>query len=237
MSLWPFLLILFFSCSQWQKSEPHALRYALQTKDYDKALTILEESKEYKKKQNHLLYHLEKGSILFEQQRHTASALSFQQAKDTIDDLYTKSLSKKALTFVSNDSADIYYAENYERSLLHLYQAMNFLSLYRQNTQEGRYLLQARAAIVSWNTLDEDLVQKDIMAKLFAALVHEEVDTSADRQIALQLYKDAFSLLEDPYTRYPSFSSKAGHGETLKNYIGNQIARLTKTSAPTNSRK
>ena len=209
--------------------------------DYEQALNILDSNKEYQKVQNRLLYYLEKGTILFEQKKHTLSALSFQKAKEILEGLYTKSLSKKAMTLLTNDNADIYYGENYEKSLLHFYQAVNFASLYKQEPQNQHYLMKARAEIVSWNTLlenlqytyrDQNTFKNDLMAKLFGAIVHEEVSTASDRQISLQLYKDAYNLLEKSYVHYESFSSNTGRAEVLKSYIRAQILRLTKIIRP-----
>ena len=51
-------------------------------------------------------------------------------------------------------------------------------------------------------------------ARLLGAFIHEEVDTATDRQIALQLYKDAHALLQKTYRHYPSL--KGEQGEALK---------------------
>ena len=106
--------------------------------------------------------------------------------------------------------------------------------------------MRARAEIVSWNTLletlqmiakeqkDRHIFQNDIMAKIFGAVIHEAVNTNTDRQIALQLYKDAWHLMKR-YGAYKSFSDEsktAIHGKELSRYLQQQILRLTRAIRP-----
>ena len=229
-------LIFAYSCSSWLAQSPSKIKRAFQKGDYAQALALLEADKAYAEEKNRLLYHLEKGAILLRQKDHTPSSLSFKRAKDVLEELYTTRLSKKALALVSNDNADIYHGENYEISLLHLYSAANFYALY-QNDGGRENLFRARAEMVAWNSFLERLqpteaFRNDMAAKLFGAVVHEEVGTSAERQIALQLYKDAYSLLKEKYGGYPSFQSSPELADGLARYIRRHILRLTKALRP-----
>ena len=130
------VLLALCSCSLQQGHDLARIKGSFRERDYKRSLEILESSEEYKKERNRLLYHLEKGMLLFRQKQHYLSTLSFQEAKSILEALYTKRVSKKALSLIINDSVDIYYGENYEKSLLHLYQAVNFYTLYRQGYRE-----------------------------------------------------------------------------------------------------
>ena len=236
------LIILLPSCSTWQESHVVKMRATFSEKKYDDSLKILESNTALKKPQNQLLYHLEKGTIFFEQENHELSSSSFQKAKEILESLYTKSVSKGALSLITNDHTDVYYGENYEKSLLHLYQTMNFFSLYAGNMKNKSLLMKARAEIISWNTLlenlqysdrNQDIFKNDLMAKLFGAIVHEEVATASDRQISLQLYKDAYTLAEKSYANYKSYTlDDSIHMKILKDYIRTQILRLTQIVRP-----
>ena len=268
-----FFLVFLLSCSLQQGHDLTRIKSSFRERDYERSLEILESSEEYKEEKNRLLYHLEKGTLLFRQKKHYLSTLSFQKAKSIIEALYTKRVSKKALSLIVNESVDIYYGENYEKSLLHLYQAVNFYTLYRQGYYEAyeqdgvsvpkrelndgerkRELMRARAEIVAWNTLletlqmvarnmkDRHIFQNDMMAKIFGAVIHESVDTSTDRQIALQLYKDAWHLMKR-YRSYKSFSEddpkapSKSHNQGLEQYLHKQILRLTQAIRPYEVRK
>ena len=68
--------------------------------------------------------------------------------------------------------------------------------------QRGQYLNRARASIVAWNSFFQELKRSntetiyrdDLLGKIFAANIHESIGIK-DRQITLQLYKDARKLL------------------------------------------
>ena len=85
------------------------MKRAFKASDYERSLTILEASAQYGDEKNRLLYHLEKGAVLFQQKKHHQSALSFRQAKDILRELYTKRLSKKALALFTNEGGAIAY--------------------------------------------------------------------------------------------------------------------------------
>lgn len=69
-------------------------------------------------------------------------------------------------------------------------------------SEKSKYLNRARASIVAWNSFfqslkrsnSETIYRDDLLGKLFAANIHETIGLR-DRQITLQLYKDARKLL------------------------------------------
>jgi tetratricopeptide (TPR) repeat protein len=85
------------------------------------------------------------------------------------------------------------------------------------NQEKSRqFLFSARATVVKWDSFFKDIqrgseksfFREDPLNKIFAAKVHELVGTRSDRQIALNLYKDAHRLLHT-------------YGHTLKTYQDN----------------
>lgn len=78
-----------------------------------------------------------------------------------------------------------------------------------------RYLYRSRAAIVAWDTFYKELQRSsrestefdhDLFAKILAAKVHELVGSRGDKQIALQLYKDAYDILNKTGLAFKSFT-------------------------------
>ena len=87
------------------------------------------------------------------------------------------------------------------------------------------HLIQSRSILIEWDSLlrsyDIELsgravYKSDLVQKLFGAFIHTEIGTREDRQIALQLYRDAKDTLIRNYNIYPSFNEK--HVEFEKNF-------------------
>lgn len=75
----------------------------------------------------------------------------------------------------------------------------------------------ARASILDWNSLlttytkeadDENDFRQDMLAKTFGAEIHDIYDTTGDKQIARQLYKDTQRLLKSVYADYDAYSGE-----------------------------
>jgi hypothetical protein len=95
----------------------------LRNADYDGALAKLEKPSG---STNMLLYRLERGLILHYQGDYKASNLEFEAAERTIDQLYTRSLSRGVASLFTNDAIVPYTGEEFERVLIHYYRALNY---------------------------------------------------------------------------------------------------------------
>lgn len=85
----------------------------------------------------------------------------------------------------------------------------------REKRQE---LFKARSTLLSWDTLlkefksersGDTVFKDDLLAKIFGGFIHELIGTRNDRQIALNLYKEAKKLIFQNYNVYPSFNKRA----------------------------
>lgn len=78
--------------------------------------------------------------------------------------------------------------------------------------ERSQYLNKARSSIIAWNSFfqslkrsnTETIYRDDLLGKIFAASIHETIGFR-DRQITLQLYKDARKLLKIQGHSYKSF--------------------------------
>jgi len=77
-------------------------------------------------KTNIVLYRLERGLILHYQGRYAQSNGEFERAERLIDELYTRSASREAAAFLTNDAIRPYRGEEFERVFVHYYRAMNY---------------------------------------------------------------------------------------------------------------
>lgn len=192
-------------------------RQAYALRDYSKALEILEKSSLKEEKRNILLWHLEKGSVALSLGNEDEAISHFQTSLDVIENLYTKSVSKKVVALMVNDTKDVFYGASYERSYAHYFLAKSLYARYLKTTNKLD-LQGARAAILSWDSYFTDyqrslskptLYSTDLMLKVFGGQIHEVSQIRSDKQIALQLYKDALKILETQGGIYPLFNKKA----------------------------
>lgn len=194
-----------------------AFREAYIASEYDKASEILEKSELKKDPKSTLLLQLELGTLKLAQENESEAILIFQNALDLIDQLYTKKLSAKAASFLINDASDIFYGASYERSYAHYFLAKSYYGRY-QKLQNKLDLQGARASILAWDTYFTELqrsaapktiYQTDLMLKIFGAEIHEVSQIRTDKQISLQLYKDAVQILDTMGGAFDVFNSQS----------------------------
>ncbi len=97
---------------------------------YPEALQKVElaKQKEYKKK-NAVLYYLDKGLVLHLSGQWEESNQLLEEAEREIDELYTKSISKEAASFLTSNNVKPYSGEDFERVLINLFGALNYMFL------------------------------------------------------------------------------------------------------------
>lgn len=210
-------------------------REAFASGQYEVAQKVLDESVLKDDKKSVLLWHLEKGTLAFRRDQLDESISHFQQSLALIDALYTKRLSAKAASLLINDASDVFYGASYERSYAHYFLAQVLYTRF-QRTGNKLDLQGARGTILAWDTYFTELQRSstyktlyhtDLMLKVFGGEVHEVSDIKGDKQIALQLYKDALAILDKEGGIYSLFNSQSTE------YIKDAEARLKEGKAPT----
>ncbi|HXT02217.1 MAG TPA: hypothetical protein VN915_16205 [Elusimicrobiota bacterium] len=76
---------------------------------------------------NRVLYHLDLGAIEHDAGKYKASDDDFSVAEGDMDQLYTKSLHQAAGMLLLNDNTMDYAGERFERALVNVYRALNYL--------------------------------------------------------------------------------------------------------------
>jgi len=109
--------------------------------DYDGALAEMEKAKkgEYGEK-NAVLYYLDRGLLLHYAARYSESDADLADAEDRMEELFTKSVSRGAGTFLLNDNTTKYAGEVFERALLNVFRALDYVFL----TKPDDALVEAR---------------------------------------------------------------------------------------------
>ena len=114
------------SCSTALKDQSQVSRLCLQD-NYVKAKAILNDNSHLYGRKNTLLYFLDKGLILHLSGDYKESIAAFDKAKRTFDELYTRSLSAMAGTWLVNEYSASYHGEDFERVMINIFQALNYL--------------------------------------------------------------------------------------------------------------
>lgn len=145
------ILVLFtlflFSCASGGKKERNQVRQLLKTSQFDQAISIIENSKVYKDKDNRLLLLMEKGLLLHAGKKYYQSSQVLEEARELGRKLYTTSISNKVQKLIANDNYDIYYGERYEISLIHFYQALNHLLISKQGFYEAHSVKEGKEGV------------------------------------------------------------------------------------------
>ncbi|MEM9177856.1 MAG: hypothetical protein AAGC67_21830 [Myxococcota bacterium] len=165
--------------------------------DYPTAIQTVEQERDraYRGK-NRLLYYLERGMLLHLSGQYAESNAAFETAKQVGNEFYARSLSGTGLSLMTNDYALDYAGENFERTLIHLFSALNYEQLGEIDSalveirQVGDYLRKLQVDSTNDNTY-----QEDAFARYLSALFYE---MGGEYDAALVDYKKAL----DAYGTY-----------------------------------
>ena len=155
----------------------------MQAGDYSGAVVLVDSERDGAfDGKNRLLYYFERGMLLQLDHDYAESNVAFENAKRIGDELYTESITDIGASFLSNDYALDYAGENFERTLIHLFSALNYLMLREPDAalveirQVDEYLRKLQV-----DSTNENVYQEDAFARYLSALVYEsggELDAS-----------------------------------------------------------
>lgn len=218
-----FVALLFTSCAtkeiNIQRENNVKLRQLVIEQNLDKAKELVAGEKYYPEDRSKLVKLMNSASLAYFLKDYNKALEFYRQALSLSDELYTTSIKAKAATLATNENLDLYYGENYERSYLRFYVALCNFHLYNHEKDSKlarQYLQNARASILDWDTFLNEIqyelagrpsYKNDLAAKVFGAIIHQEIGTNGDLQIAKQLYKDALTVVERQYSSYPAYNA------------------------------
>lgn len=144
-------------------------------------------------KNNELLYWLDRGMVEQCAERYAESIQSFARAQRKFDELYTKSVTKTAGTWLLNDYAAPYRGDDYEYTLINIFQAVNYVMLGEYNEA----LVEARDMDSKLNLINslrggENSYKEDAFGRFFMGILYEVNGTSSDLNDAFISYARAY---------------------------------------------
>ncbi len=179
------------------------LRADLAAGEFDAALATVEKNAS---ERDRLLNLLERGSLLHYADRWEESNAAFQQAEELAADLYTKSLSQGALSFLASDESIDYRGEPFELAMVPYYRMLNYAYL---GDREGALVEARKASLLLRQYVEQDLsalgeldpdrdasgdeiLRNAAFLHYVSALIYEWGDETNDAFIAFRNAADAY---------------------------------------------
>ena len=168
---------------------------------YESALNLLDDGKNYGKN-NELLFLLDKALIEHYSGNYEASIDTFARAGHKFDELYTKSVSKIAETWVINDYAAPYHGEDFEYVMINVFQALNYFLLgkYEDALVEARDVDSKLGAInLQYKDGQKNVYKEDAFARMLMGIMYEAEGTREDINDAYISYSKAENIYSTEY--------------------------------------
>ncbi len=169
--------------------------------DYAKAGALVQGAKQkHYGSKNALLYHLDLGMLLHLDGKYAESNQAFESAKRLAKELFTKSVTTEASTFLVSDNLRPYYGEDFERALIHVFSALNYMLL----GQGQEALVEARQVDFLLTKLETDyghknVYREDAFARYLMGLLYEEQGEVNDAFISFRKALEAYEVYKKNY--------------------------------------
>ena len=199
------------------------IKHNLAGKQYDAALLNIE--KQSDSKTDRVLYLLNKGMVLRMKRDFAASNVTFEAAKAEMDRLYAASVSENTLSVMVNDSTVSYSGYNYERVLLHLYMALNYLELGDPGSARVE-ALQIDAKLREFaEKIPESKQIEDAFTLYLTGMIYEDGEEWSDAMIS---YRSAYNA----YKKY-----QKNYAVAMPNSLKIDLMRMARQNGLTNELK
>ena len=168
--------------------DPAQFQTAIVAGQYETALSQLDQESK-----DDVAQLLDRGLLLSSLGEYNASNEAFDKAEQKIDDLYTRSLTKEAVSLLTNDRSRDYRAPRFERVLIPYFRAWNYIE---QGDVDGALVearkIDERLQFESTQCPEEDgACGHDAFLRFFSGLVYEWGGEWNDAYVAYKLSREA----------------------------------------------
>ncbi len=200
------------ACAGPSRSYRSGLDSMLAASNYAGAMEEIEKAKagEYSEK-NAVLYYLDLGMVRHDAGEYRASDSDFDSAERQMEELFTKSVSRRAGTFLLNDNTTKYAGEVFERALMNVFRALDYVFLGASDDA----LVEARK-VTAYLARFHDFMEgksgyKDsAFAEYLSAMLFEQDGKNDDARICYDAAGEAYGWYASDYgTPKPQFSVPA----------------------------
>lgn len=208
--------ILFVSCQSYTQ-ENQKIRNEIYNGRLAEATTELDKSSIADEGKNYALYGMEKGMLLYLQNKYSDAIKNWINSDKKIDNLYTTSISKSTASFIINDSMSDYSGEAHERLLLPIFSSIAFFA---DNDQNNSLVMIRRAYDVKKefeaNNENSNSIKYNIFSHYFSGIVYESKN---EWDNAIIEYKNALNNVQ--FNKLQRSASKS-----IENIILKDLGRL-----------
>lgn len=197
-------------------------RTSLRARNYEDARAKIKKSK---KRGNQLLYLLENGLLTHYQGHYETSNRYFAEAERLSDRLYTRSVSREAAAFVTNDAIRNYRGDTFEMVAVHYYRALNYWYLALPEDA----LVECRKANLK---LDQYAIhngqasyKNDAFIHYITGLFYEATGELNDARVSYHHAQDAYSYYEKKF-HIPPPQTVSEDLEQVKNALNGEGADM-----------
>lgn len=158
---------------------------------------------------NAVLYYLDLGAVQHDAGRYKESDANLALAESRIDQLYTKSVSKASATLLLNNNTVDYVGGRFERALVNVYRALDFLWLGdRENALvEIRKLTRLLQEYADTLGTSSSAYKDDAFAQYLSSLLYADDGHDDDSRISLDAAQRAYARYATAYgTSKPQLS-------------------------------
>lgn len=141
-----------------------------------------------------VMENLNLGMLLRLSGDYAASNQALETAKRQIDALYATSVSEQTGAMLLNDAVISYQGDRFEQVLLHLYMALNYLSLQQPDSARVE-LLQSQVKLNEWGEPKDDVA----FMRYFSAILFEMLGEQSDATVAYRKAVDAYKNTQYKY--------------------------------------
>ncbi len=249
-------LIIILSCASTKTSlkQYKGLDDKVTQRDFAGAINKIKRSKDkYYTSKEKVVYYLDRGMLHFYNRDYGKSNEYLTKAENAIDENYTKSISKAAISLLLNDNALDYAGEDYEDIYLNIFKALNYIELgnfddafveirrieIKLNKLEDKYKKMAKEYDKSKDSkiefkAVENRFHNDALGRYLSLLIYRAEGKWDDARIDLDLLKDAWIQQSHIYDfKTPQFddyllSSKKAKIDFIS-FIGKSPVKKAKT--------
>lgn len=193
-----FILLMMSSCATYyQKNE--ALMNAVYKSNFEVAEKILSDDVKFEKVQkNKLLFYLNKGTVLWMNEKYDSSIKYFRKADYFVED-FEKKYTQQIASFLTNKNVTTYAGEDFEQVLIHYYGALNYLMIGDNDAAliEAKRMLQ-KMQKNSDKYKSANKYKRDAFAHNLLGIIY---DTKGEYNDAYIAFKNAYQVYEEDYQK------------------------------------
>ncbi len=193
--------LFFSSCATNRYTYYNTLTQLMAKGEYPQAAQKVEENiKAIYGEKDLLLYYFDSGLLLHLAGKWEESNQMFTKAEQLADDYFTKSISTEASTFLVSDNTRPYYGEDFERAIIHVFSALNYVYLKKWDDA----LVEAKRVDLFLNKLQTDYGHKnyyteDAFIRYLVGLIYESRGEINDAFISYRKALQRYQSTEKTY--------------------------------------